>query len=65
MGHVIADIKVGLRIFQQWQMSFVKREENQAARLLAKFAVKNGVDKVWSESPDGETVLLEQFALAQ
>jgi ribonuclease HI len=24
MGHVIADIKVGLRIFQQWQMSFVK-----------------------------------------
>jgi hypothetical protein len=67
MGHVIEDIKVGLRNFQQWKVSFTKREGNQVAHLLAKFAVKNGVDIVWSESPDciRETVLLEQFALAQ
>jgi hypothetical protein len=48
-------------------MSFVNREGNQAAHFLSKFAVKNGVDIVWSESPDciRETILLEQLALTQ
>ena len=67
IGHVVEDIKTGLWHFLQRKMSFVKRDGNQVTYLLAKFAVKNGVDIVWSESLDciHETVLLEQFALTQ
>jgi ribonuclease HI len=67
MGHVVEDIKIGLWNFTQRKMSFIKREGNQVAHLLAKFAIKNGVYIVRSESPYCicEIVLLEQFALAQ
>jgi hypothetical protein len=63
----VEDIKSELRWFTQWKMSFVNREGNQAAHILSKFAVKNGVDIVWSESSDciRETILLEQLALTQ
>jgi ribonuclease HI len=52
LGHVVEDIKAELCWFNQRKMSFVNRGGNQAAHGLANFAVKNGVDIVWSESPD-------------
>ena len=67
LDHVVEDIKAELRCFNQWKMSFVNRGGNKATHSLAKFAVKNGVDIVWSESPDciRETILLEQLAITQ
>ena len=39
MGHIITDIKLELWTFQQWQLTFTRREGNQVAHLLAKHAV--------------------------
>ncbi|XP_059456501.1 uncharacterized protein LOC132186539 [Corylus avellana] len=41
MGHIIEDIKLELRVFQQWKLTFTRREGNQVAHLLAKYAVEH------------------------
>jgi hypothetical protein len=49
-------------------MSFIKREGNNTAPVLAKFATKNDIEKVWVHPPECIhellLLLLEQFALA-
>jgi hypothetical protein len=39
MGNMVEDIKVELQAFHQWPISFVKREGNNVAHLLAKHVV--------------------------
>jgi hypothetical protein len=41
IGHIVEDIKLELRAFQQWQLTFTRREGNQVAHLLAKYAVEH------------------------
>jgi ribonuclease HI len=67
LGHLVEDIKVKLQSFIQWKMCFVKRAGNQAAHGLSRFAVKQGLDDVWTYPPDciRDLILLEQVALAE
>ena len=51
MGHVVEDIKVEVQAFHQWQISFVRREGNQVANLLAKYAVKHFENNLWLSMP--------------
>jgi ribonuclease HI len=65
MGHLIADIKLEIQAFDEWQLSFIGREGNKVAHLLANYAVKNGGNSVWNSIPPDcirETLLLESSA---
>jgi ribonuclease HI len=66
MGHIIANIKLELRTFQQWQLTFTRREGNQVAHLLTKYAVDCNQDFYWRNMPPEcicDALLLEQSAL--
>jgi hypothetical protein len=66
MGHKNEDIKVELKSKAHWQLTFVKREGNNVAHNLAKFALKNCISDTWHDAPPAcisETLLLEQSAL--
>lgn len=39
MGHVMEDLKVEVQSILQWKMSFIKREGNNVAHVLAKYMV--------------------------
>jgi ribonuclease HI len=51
MGHVIEDIKQELRDFENTLISFVKRDGNRVAHVLARSAVKEGLNKTWLSMP--------------
>jgi hypothetical protein len=65
MGHVSKDIKVEIQTFYRWQLSFVGWEGNKVAHLLAKYAVKFGVNQLWHSTPPDcirDALLLEVSA---
>lgn len=49
--HVVEDIKLEIQAFQQWQITFVRKEGNQVAHLLAKYVVKHVKNISWRETP--------------
>lgn len=51
MGVLVEDIKHELQSLQQWQLSFVRREGNQAAHTLANLASRCFMNNVWLHSP--------------
>ena len=51
LGHVIEDIKMELKSLAHWKMAFVKREGNQVAHNLAKYAVMNCISNSWHDTP--------------
>ena len=66
MGHIVEDIKLETQAFQQWQLTFTRREENRVAHLLAKYAVKHDHNFYWRDTSPNcirGVLLLEQFAL--
>jgi hypothetical protein len=65
-GHLIADIWDGLCGLQQWKMGFVRRFANHVAHALARVAVKQGVEGLWTENPPdciADLLVAEQSAL--
>jgi uncharacterized membrane protein len=66
MGNVIEDIKEELRTVPYWKVSFVRRDGNKVAHILAKYALNCDLDHKWVEPPDciRDLLLLEQLALA-
>jgi hypothetical protein len=46
MGHVVDDSKVKIEALIHWQIMFVKREGNQVAHILAKYAVKHVINNL-------------------
>jgi ribonuclease HI len=66
LGMVLEDLRQELQTLVSWKISYIKRERNNAAHVLAKFAIKNDLEKVWVHPPDciREQFLLELFALA-
>jgi hypothetical protein len=66
VGHLFEDIKGELSSFDGWRMSFVRRDGNDVAHKLARFAVNHNATETWSgAAPDCicELVALEQLAL--
>lgn len=51
MGHVVDDIRLEVQAFPQWQLFFVRREGNQVAHLLAKYAVRHFENNLWLSMP--------------
>jgi hypothetical protein len=47
LGHLIEDIKKELNSLACWRMSFVRREGNHVAHMLAKYAVLNNLTETW------------------
>jgi hypothetical protein len=47
LGHLIEDIKKELNSLACWRMSFVQREGNHVAHLLAKYVGLNNLTKTW------------------
>jgi ribonuclease HI len=66
VGHMVEDFQVQARSLSNWKMTFVKREGNNVAHLLAKHAKTYALNILWFIPPEciRESVLLEQFALA-
>jgi ribonuclease HI len=66
LGMILEDLKGEATLFQHWKMSFIKREGNQIAHVLAKYATQNAIDKVWAHPPDciRDLLLVEHVALA-
>lgn len=66
IGMVMEDLRQVLQTLVTWKISCIKREGNNSAHVLAKFATKNDLEKVWVHPPDciREQLLLELFALA-
>jgi hypothetical protein len=65
-GHMIADIREGLREFQCWEIKYVRRTANNIAHVLARAAVQQGVEGIWTEIPPDcivELLVAEQLAL--
>jgi hypothetical protein len=44
LGHVVDDIRGALQVFDNWRLTFVKKDGNVAAHRLAKIAILNGRD---------------------
>ncbi|XP_059446805.1 uncharacterized protein LOC132178381 [Corylus avellana] len=66
MGHIIEDIKLELQVFQRWQLTFIRREGNNVAHLLAKYAMEHTHGFCWKDIPPDcirEAVLSEQVTL--
>jgi ribonuclease HI len=65
MGNVIEDIKEELRTVPHWKVSFVRREGNKIAHVLAKTALNCNLDQEWVEPPEciQDLLLLEHLAL--
>ena len=62
LGHMIADLKQESRGFENCMLSYVKRENNSVAHLLARSAVKLGLNNTWRLMPPDcivDTLLLE------
>ncbi|XP_059459795.1 uncharacterized protein LOC132189203 [Corylus avellana] len=51
MGHIIEDIKLELRAFQQWQPTFIRRKGNQVVHLLAKHVLEYDQELCWRDIP--------------
>jgi hypothetical protein len=64
-GMVLDDLRQEIQPLLQWKMSFIRREGNNTAHVLTKYATNNVIDKVWVVPRDciRELLLLEQFAL--
>jgi ribonuclease HI len=67
LGHLVADIKAKLRNFDYWKFTFVQRNGNKVAHMLARHAVQQGQNKVWVVPPDciRDPLLLEHSALSE
>ena len=53
MGVLVEDIKHELQFLQQWQLSFVRKEGNQASHTLANLATRTFKNNMWLfELPD-------------
>jgi hypothetical protein len=62
-GHLVDDIRVDLKHFTHWKLSYVRREANQAAHLLARLATRQKIEKLWPSAPPSciaETIVTEQ-----
>jgi ribonuclease HI len=66
MGNVIEDIKEELCIVPHWKVSFVRRDGNKVAHVLAKYALNCDLDQEWVKPSDciQDLLLLEHLALA-
>jgi hypothetical protein len=56
----------GLRDFQCWEMKYVPRTANSIAHVLARAAVQQGVEGMWTENPPDcivELLVAEHLAL--
>jgi hypothetical protein len=66
-GLMLGDIMQALQGFHQWRMSFIRREGNKAAHVLAKLATTVEIDQLWiNKAPDciQDIILIEQYALS-
>ena len=64
--HLVDDIRVDLKHFTHWKLSYMRRGANQAAHLLAKLATRQEIEKLWTSVPPDcivETIVAEQSAL--
>ncbi|XP_059462829.1 uncharacterized protein LOC132191757 [Corylus avellana] len=64
VGHLIGDVKLNLNIFPRWQVNHVHREGNRVAHGLARMALQQVNDTVWSkECPSciRDIILTEQL----
>jgi hypothetical protein len=66
LGHLVADLQADVKTLENWKMTFVQRNGNNATHMLARYAVKHGLDKMWVVPLDciREILLLKQFALS-
>jgi ribonuclease HI len=65
-GHIVDAIRNGLQTFSNWNMCYVRREENKIAHVLAKLATKQSMEQVWFEEPPTcikELLAREQFVV--
>ena len=60
-GHIVDDIKAMLSEFSRWQVAHVRRGANGAAHGLAKLAIRNVLDRVWTVSTPTGMVLRNGF----
>ncbi|XP_059441986.1 uncharacterized protein LOC132174332 [Corylus avellana] len=51
IGMLVEDFKLKLQSLQQWQLSFVRREGNQAAHTLANLASRTFMNNMWLHGP--------------
>ncbi|XP_059461774.1 uncharacterized protein LOC132190739 [Corylus avellana] len=67
VGHIIEDIKSEVQSFVRWKMTFIRREGNNVAHVLAKYASHHALNNTWQEPPDciRDLILLESSALVQ
>jgi hypothetical protein len=49
-GNIIVETREILKGFPLWNVSFVRRECNNAAHQLAKFAISQELNQVWMDS---------------
>jgi ribonuclease HI len=67
IGHLVDDLRLELSKFPTWKMTHVRRENNQAAHMLARRATSEVMDHRWTHCfPDciNETIVAELYALA-
>jgi ribonuclease HI len=48
VGHLVDDIRAALQLFLSWKMTYVRREGNQPAHLLARMATTSELDREWN-----------------
>jgi ribonuclease HI/ribosomal protein L37AE/L43A len=47
IGHLVDDVRLELGKFYQWKMTYIPREHNRAAHVLARKAVSEEMDGLW------------------
>jgi ribonuclease HI len=65
-GHLVDDIRVDLKRFTHWKLSYVRWGANQVAHLLAKLATRQKIEKLWTSVPPdciAETIGAEQQSI--
>jgi ribonuclease HI len=66
-GHLIDDTRRILADFTRWKCNFVRREANEAAHRLAKAAITDVGDRMWSVTTPNcisDIVSMERLALS-
>lgn len=67
MGLVMENIKHEITALKDWKVQFIRRDDKQAAHLLAKSAVQLDLNYTWNSTPSAciqEVLTLEHLALA-
>ena len=64
LGMLAEDIKHEQQALPQWSFSFVRRDGNNAARILSRLATKSFLDQMWLHEPPeciSDILQMEQF----